>query len=1549
MKKSRTVFQLTVLAILIAFTQAFAEAPNLLINGDFERGNKGWKLTDDKNNPGGEIIKESGGNQVLHGPKGRSFLASLSGEGLDAEGIKKLAGSKVTLSFRVKGDQYAHPLISLNLKAGGKQNTVSLMWKSNYPSQNISVKPVWSVVTRDAMLPANIEEIHSLDIHNGGEEIFYDDIKLAAWSAETVKAVEPDPAWLGMTFASGEEIMEFANTCNFLLCEWSRALSDVYGLRRAAHYLADAAQEKRALALEKTVWKYRDELTSLRDLYIKVLTERYGKLFTSENPWGFYAKNDYAGKKMMSSVMNRKSAKEPLVDFEKKLQGIQDDVTSLQKKLFNQACKQLGWTPAPIAPYARPEKMFDDKGNPTHIIFGARNKGHYSLFATQWLYPEITGHVDFKLDMKTGQFTNMAWYADALKPFKAKGWARPTVIPLNPWPDPDFLARANAEPQEYYESTEDGVIGPSETRGGRGHQFQFLNPKVMTALEEQYAAYSKLCKQNEDMVACLFLVSEHCFYNVAQKKPVGYSPRFKKGFQDMLAAKFGNIAKLNRAWESDYKSFADIALPTKALFDAMPEKDLPLIYEYRKYRKDCYSTFFEKVYAACKKGSDFPVATSSARDYMNGNSLDPWDSLRQAKATDVDTHHHCMEGGSRQDALNVYHNSMERYAGGKKSGSDEYYPTNPLGLHWSWQSDPFILFSLTAQNIWKDLASDYALLYIWWTYQHGDRAKTYSQGSYERRSGITLLEEYNGTLPYLQKRLADGVHDAFFKTRKALPETAVLAPFDATMVCWPDARIMHEGWLTHNFLADNYREYEYVPEQLVTSGEENLAGFKALLAPYTLWAQDKVQEKLLKWVEAGGTLIAIGPYGYWNEYGRKSGKLIEECFGKLPLQPKRGEACWTFRLAESDLAALPAVKVESARAGECRLVSAKYGKGMVYLTLDTTLDTLPVEAKRIINGAIMEAAGLPMAYCANRNFFLYIRENPETQERYLIAVNKDIKERTEDTITVLGEYPRPVDMACPGGFPAPAETGAGYTTLRLSLAPGEGTVLYLGKYDGKRVDRKAMSELVEGQSREEREKVLRVLDGLESGGEISYARAMACRNAALEMMKADQFGPAFAWSQKAAEYARQADAPDSGEAFKCAYSRTAPAIDGDDKDWGDADWNELGASRFKTKWDERNLYFLAELKDDEIINTASAPSLWSGDGMEMYLNVLNMEGHREMGQLDYQYCFASSGKAQVMRLAQTKISSAQVAVKPIDKGYRLEIAVPHGETMLAPVDGYELAFNLRHSDYGMKTNPAGQKRLEVVNDTRLKNTGTALHADTFGWPKLRLTGGRKSLRPGVNYSKAKNTITVNGLGCTLERMAREVNDQAVMSIDKEGALINADIAVADFSDLALTMNVRSRAKGTGALIKAGAGARIELRGNYDLLNVDLTAEAEKGLWSLGKTEVRLMREMGLTVTDKNGRPLPKLNAALTGRDKRDNSVAFSYGSLYADEKGRATFAAPAAVITVSDDMRPRAIGLYEVIVEAKEVPGQYPTTEPVEPSKKTEYKVVFEYGYDGKR
>jgi hypothetical protein len=273
----------------------------------------------------------------------------------------------------------------------------------------------------------------------------------------------------------------------------------------------------------------------------------------------------------------------------------------------------------------------------------------------------------------------------------------------------------------------------------------------------------------------------------------------------------------------------------------------------------------------------------------------------------------------------------------------------------------------------------------------------------------------------------------------------MLAPYDATMVCHPDGRIAVEGTKLHEFLTARYWEYDCIPEELILNGDEPLTKYKVLLLPYTLWAREKLQRQLLDWTARGNTLIAIGPFGNWNEYGQESRTVIDAAFGKIPLHPVKREPYFTFTMMEKNVASSEKGRVEYAEKGNCRIASAAHGKGRVYLT-DASIETLGADARAIIHQAIAGQLGAQAAYCESGKFFLYTRDDTRSKNRFLIAVNKDIFERNSDTVFVAGDFERPVDQGVRGGFPIGAKQTGGFTTFTLSLAPGETAFINLGPY-----------------------------------------------------------------------------------------------------------------------------------------------------------------------------------------------------------------------------------------------------------------------------------------------------------------------------------------------------------------------------------------------------------------------------------------------------------------------------------------------------------------------
>lgn len=1049
---------------------------NLIVNGDFEKGTRGWVL-----HSGAAIVAQKAGH-CLRGAAGAFEIADTVPDCLSAPDMAKHAGEKLTLSFDVWGAPEAHPGITLLYRdKEGKSQSANLVWKTTWTEINIKPEQEPKRHERVITLPPDAAQVLQLRIFNAAREgvIYFDNLSLTPGDVKEKAAEQRAQViagltrqWEGVTFANGEELLELANTCNFLVCQWARTLSLIHDARRTAAYAGEGQYGDSIKPLEQRLSKYRDRLTALREFYIAEFSKKYGSLYTYDAPWRFYRHNNQAGRAMEVKVMKAKSRKEPFVRFEGELAAIQADASGLLRQMQDEAGRKLAFKPLPITPYRKLDRSFDKNGRPTQLIWGA-TADQYRLFAYQWVDAEVQVMLDFRPDYKamTAPDGFIAFAKESLAPFKAKGFLRPFFATLSVWLDPEFQKMIEDNPEDCLEWSEDGVCRPRRIRENLvRYQFQCLNPKVMSELERQYTAISKIAKDHSDVVQSIMFDSEPVFWlpqgRFPSGKPVGYSPRFRKALQNRLQEKFGTVEKLNASWKSRYASFADISLPTQATMLELKPEDIPLIYEYRKFRKEYFADAYDRIYRAIKKGSDLPVINGSARDDFNGlSNLEPFDTLRNMKAQDLDCHHHCAEGGIRNDWLWVYHQSVASYAGDRRGGSDEYYPTHPEMIYWKWKKDPIVLFHRTIQNIAKDMAHGMVYINSWIRLEYPGNEEV-KKGSAETRSGDTLMDEHWGSLPYLQKRMADGGHDLLFYSRSHRSGLAMLAPYDATMVCHPDGRVAVEGIKLHEFLSDRYRDYQCVPEQLILSGEEPLTKFKVLIAPYTLWAQEKLQQKLLDWTAQGNTLIAIGPLGFWNEYGQDSRKFINKVFGKVPMTPAKKETFYTFKISQRDIESSGKAKVEYSEGGNCRIASAACGKGRVWLT-DASIETLRADAKRIIHKAIQEKMGDPAASCTFGRFFLFTRQDIRNDNRYLIAVNKDVNNRSDDTIFAEGDFKRPVDLGVPGGFPISAQRRGGFTSFNLSLAPGEAAYIALGPY--RTGGAKATRPIADGRYADERE------------------------------------------------------------------------------------------------------------------------------------------------------------------------------------------------------------------------------------------------------------------------------------------------------------------------------------------------------------------------------------------------------------------------------------------------------------------------------------------------
>ncbi|NCC52688.1 MAG: hypothetical protein EOM20_15920, partial [Spartobacteria bacterium] len=133
--------------------------------------------------------------------------------------------------------------------------------------------------------------------------------------------------------------------------------------------------------------------------------------------------------------------------------------------------------------------------------------------------------------------------------------------------------------------------------------------------------------------------------------------------------------------------------------------------------------------------------------------------------------------------------------------------------------------------------------------------------------------------------------------------------------------------------------------------------------------------------------------------------------------------------------------------------------------------------------------------------------------------------------------------------------------------------------------------------------------------------------------------------------------------------------------------NEDLSGRIFARWDEKNLYLLAEVRDaSPAQNNGHDADIWRGDGLELFLGI---NPHREdkntYSDTDFQFILAPDAKTWIYGQASggTRNASAdgvEIAVLPDQDGYGLEACVPWNNFAFVPREGDEIdvEFNLNN-------------------------------------------------------------------------------------------------------------------------------------------------------------------------------------------------------------------------------------------------------------------------------
>jgi len=588
---------------------------------------------------------------------------------------------------------------------------------------------------------------------------------------------------------------------------------------------------------------------------------------------------------------------------------------------------------------------------------------------------------------------------------------------------PEFAAAHADDPEVYIQSREFKL--PEKRPGFRG-PFNYFNPAVRAsaaAFAHGFAAeFKKLLKPGERLIYVVNWEDLGPYTAKGALHMTGYGATARREFQAHLKRKYGSIAALNQAHRADYKSFDEIAQPESDLREpwgrepSLPRTD-PLRHDFSKWTHVVHAGFGKQMYEAIKRADPDAIVFS---DYYTYGIVLGFDPLLPFQGCDwLQNHGPAWAFFLPQSAMLA---SLRPYHGKQLATFED---------HWAHQDDVHrpgdeIARRLNIIRHMGRLASRGFLFQSWW-YSYCDGAFVVGWGSANWADPAFDLSIFR----YCSTGIRTGIERARRFERQFADTVKVRSRI---VLIVPEATAHHQftNGKTHAALCGLYRllyganrRFEFLPEKLVASGRAPLDEYVMALVPFAPYFPPGLWEKITPWIERGGTLLAVGPCGLYDQFGFDIADspvrpLIEREFPEEQLNTR---ATWTWDNG-------PVIKTRKVGQGAISLVSAPIADVCTHTTLRNRLLDLfakvPIPATSPDTPAEVE-----------------LRTDSDGT-KYVFALNPATDVPIDGTILAQGRFGKIEDLGIPDGFPVDARVGPGNTTAcRFRLAPGQYTFFRL--------------------------------------------------------------------------------------------------------------------------------------------------------------------------------------------------------------------------------------------------------------------------------------------------------------------------------------------------------------------------------------------------------------------------------------------------------------------------------------------------------------------------
>jgi hypothetical protein len=495
---------------------------------------------------------------------------------------------------------------------------------------------------------------------------------------------------------------------------------------------------------------------------------------------------------------------------------------------------------------------------------------------------------------------------------------------------------------------------------------------------------------------------------------IGVNPTHLAAFQAYLTARYGTIADLNRRWGSQYASFAEIK-PAPEPTLAPGDPGTPLQIESQRWAQEAYVDYITLI-TRTLNAADPTKPVLGEQSGLLSRILSP----RIMDSVNIIGHHNRARTTM---PAQLWISSLQRLHGTPSALFENFWgcqEDHPQRL----AEEPVMRAQmrryLYRHAVWGRCAQ------VWWyAYTSAPYLLSYNGNWFNPVYDLTTMRYSAAGFP-VERAKVDRVEGAILGSQIVRSRIVLVQPY-ATMLAQGKSSDTLREWLRwHGLLYPRNLLYEVLPDEYFAAGKVKLSDFSVVILPFATHLDATFTRQLIAFAQSGGTIIASGPAGLYDELGQPNGALLQAA--GLQATRATAEGDWRYSYGAADKT-------------DARFVEVPLGKGRL-VALKTSATGLTTETDTLT--ALIRRQAAPAAEAPGTTLELLVRELPDGR-RLLCALNADPDQATTGQVSVAGSFSRVADVDQPNAARVPAQMKDGRTQFRISLDAGTTAYYVLAK------------------------------------------------------------------------------------------------------------------------------------------------------------------------------------------------------------------------------------------------------------------------------------------------------------------------------------------------------------------------------------------------------------------------------------------------------------------------------------------------------------------------